>query len=369
VTFLSSMTDHGLSSERINGIGNMTLEHQLGPPGFMRMIYANNIAADINMERSKEWVEATEIALPERTPAEQATYNKLQELSNAYEARASQLANFKGPAGERVALSERQAFGRYVSDEEADAIRSLGHKIASPLTQPVIDTKYGSKAVELTDLERSLLKRTGNEDWYVPDQSTPWYGASRSLINADSIDNYATPGGFSKLVGMNGPETDIFFRDKTIDESLASPRRSFGFAYDVMTPEGKALADAELAKTDAAIERARGRTATWLRQELKIPDDQELPNIPYWNSDLAYPDRGTFENEWWKLHKNSNRTPPEEERWSEHRFTGLTPEQIDQFLFAKNIRNHMVDELRREQRVDGSLPPDYKPVMSRKQID
>lgn len=366
--FLTFMKGNGLSSERINGIGNMTLEHQIGPPGFMRMIYTNNISADINMERAQQLGTVLNKPVAERTPVQQATYQKLQDLSNGYESRAQQLANFKGPGAERVKLADRQAYGRFVSDEEAAAIASLGHKIATPLDQPVIDTKYGSKAIELTDLERSLLQRTGNDNWYVPHESTPWYGASRSLINADSIDNYATPGGFSKLVGMNGPETDIFFRDKTIQESLASPRRSFAFAYEVMSPEGKALADAELAKTDAAIGRALARTDSWLHEELNIPADQKLPNIPFWNSDLAYPDRGTFENDWWKLHKNSDRTPEEQQLWSDHRFTGLTPEQIDQFLFAKKIREHMVDELRREQRVDGSLPPDYKPVMGRKQV-
>ncbi len=365
LTFLSFMNEHGIGAERMKGIGNMTLEHQIGPPGFMRMIYANGIVADINLERSAELSAVLNKPVADRTPADQVSVEKLQDLSNGYESRAQQLANFSGSASDRVKLADRQAFGRFVTEQESNAIITLGQKIATPLQQPLIDTKYGSKAVDLTDLERSLLQRTGNEDWYVPHESTPWYSASRSLINADSIDNYATPGGFSKLVGMNGPETDIFFRDKTIDESLASPRRSFRFAYDIMTPEGKTLADAELAKTDAAIERARGKTSEWLRKELDIPADQELPNIPFWNSDLVYPDRGTFESQWWKLHKNSDRTPQEQDRWSEQRFTGLTPEQVDQFLFAKKIRDHMVDELRREQRVDGSLPPDYKPVMGR----
>lgn len=365
LTFLSAAKENGLGAERIKGIGNMTLEHQIGPPGFMRMIYGNGIADDINLERSAELTSILKKPVAERTPGEQATYEKLQDLSNSYESRAQQLDNFIGSAADRVKLADRQAFGRFVSDEESSAIISLGQKIATPFQQPLIDTKYGSKAVELTDLERSLLQRTGNEDWYVPHESTPWYGASRSLINADSIDNYATPGGFSKLVGMNGPETDIFFRDKTIDESLASPRRSFRFAYEIMTPEGKVLADAELAKTDAAIERARERTAAWLRQELNVPADQPLPKIPFWNADLVYPDRGSFEHQWWKLHKNSDRNPQQQELWSQQRFTGLTPEQIDQFLFAKKIRDQMVDELRREQRVDGSLPPDYVPVMRR----
>jgi hypothetical protein len=365
VAFLSFLKEQGLSHERLNGIGNMILEHQIGPPGFMRMIYTNGIVADINLSRGKELSDLAQRSAGSLTQQEVATYEQLQRLSNDYESRASRLANFSGNEIDRAALVARQSFGRFVTDEEVAAIDSLGEKIAKPLHQNLIDTKYGGKAVELTDLERSLLQRTGNDDWYVPHESTQWYAASRSLINADSIDNYATPGGFSKLVGMNGPETDIMFRDKTLTESLASPRRSFRFAYDIMTPEGKALADAELAKTDAAIERARERTSDWLRKELNVPADQDLPKIPFWNADLVYPDRGTFETEWWKLHKMSSRTAQQEQRWAELRFTGLTPEQVDQFLFAKEIRNQMVDELRREQRVDGSLPPDYLPVMGR----
>lgn len=365
MAFLSFTKDQGLSQERLNGIASMILEHQIGPPGFMRMIYTSGIVTDLNLSRGKEFSDIAGKSPSARTPDELANYERLQTLSNDYESRASRLANFSGSEAERAALSARQGLGRYVTAEEATAIESLGEKIARPLHQNLVDTKYGGKAVELSDLERSLLQRTGNNEWYVPHESTSWYAPSRSLINADSIDNYATPGGFSKLVGMNGPETDALFRDKTLTESLASPRRSFRFAYDIMTTEGKALADAELAKTDAAIERARERTAHWLRKELNVPPDQELPNIPFWNSDLVYPDRGTLETEWWRLHKISDRTPQQEQRWNELRFTGLTPEQIDQFLFAKKIRSQMVDELRREQRVDGGLPPDYLPVMSR----
>lgn len=365
-TFLSYLSQNGLSAERVKGIGNMILEHQIGPPGFMRMIYANNISADINVERSHEFATLLKKAEVERTPTEQVSFEKLRVLSDAYDARTKELANFSGSDFDRSQLAHRQTYGRFVTDEEAAAIASLGHKIASPLQQPVVDTAYGGKGIELTELERALLRRTGNDEWFVPHESTPWYAASRSLINADSIDNYATPGGFSKLVGMNGPETDIFFRDKTLAESLASPKRSFNFAYDIMTPEGKALADIELAKTDQAIQRALGRTETWLRQEKNIPAEQPLPEIPFWNTELVYPERGAFENEWWKLHKNSARTPEQQQQWEDGRFTGLSTEQVDHFLFAKRIRDRMVDELRREQRVDGSLPPEYAPVMQRR---
>lgn len=364
VTFLNSLGDKGLSQDRINGIGNMILEHQIGPPGFMRMIYANSISADINIQRSAEManLKAKGVDLTSEEQAQMASFEK---TNRDFEARVQTLASNDLSSDQRAVLNTRQAFGRFVTDEEADAITSLGAKIAKPLDQPVVDTEYGAKAVQLTDLERSLLKRTGNEDWYVPNENTPWYGASKSLINADSIDNYATPGGFSKLVGMNGPETAIFFRDRNIDVTLASPRRSFGFAYEIMSPEGQKLADAELAKTDEAIERARARTNDWLREQLHIPKDEPMPSIPYWNSDLAYPDRGSFEIEWWKLHTNADRTPAQEALYQQQRFTGLTTEQVDQFLFAKRIRDHMVDELRREQRVDGSLPPDFHPVMDR----
>lgn len=131
-----------------------------------------------------------------------------------------------------------------------------------------------------------------------------------------------------------------------------------------MTPEGQALADAELANTDAAIIRAKGRTQSWLRQELKVAEGEQLPNVPYWNSDLKYPNRGAQELEWWRVHKiAAHRTPVEQSLWTDSRYTGLDPQQISDFQFAAKVRDQMVNELRKEQRVDGSLPPAYTQVM------
>ncbi len=78
------------------------------------MIYANGITADINLERSAEMAAVWNKPVAERTPAEQATYDKMQDLSNAYESRAQQLANFKGSESDRVKLADRQAMGRFV---------------------------------------------------------------------------------------------------------------------------------------------------------------------------------------------------------------------------------------------------------------
>jgi hypothetical protein len=132
-----------------------------------------------------------------------------------------------------------------------------------------------------------------------------------------------------------------------------------------MTPEGQKLADAELANTDAAIEHARGRTAQWLRKQLNVPEGQDLPLIPYWNEPLKYPDRGAQEVEYWRVNKvpPANRTAAEQEFWTDHRYEGLNDQQVKDFQLAAKIRDHMVDELRKEQRVDGSLPPEFHPVM------
>jgi hypothetical protein len=255
-----------------------------------------------------------------------------------------------------------------ISPEQEAAIVTIGNKIANPFGVPLAETGEGGKTVALTPEETSLLSRTGTDQWYVPDPSTPWYESSRTLIDGDSIDNYGTPGGFSKIVGLNGPETDVFFKDKTIDESLASPRRSFKQAYELMTPEGRQLADAELANTDAAIARAKTRVEDWLRTQKGVQPGQALPDIPFWNTELAYPERATqeLENEWWSIHRIAPevRTAEQQQFYTQHRYDGLNDKQITDFNFAKQIRDRLVDELRREQRLDGQLPPDFRPVMN-----
>jgi hypothetical protein len=302
----------GLSGARLNGIVQAIREHQIGPPGFMAMVYTNAIRGSL--------------------------------------------------------LAERQDRRPMITDEEAEAIAQIGNAMSDPLSTRLIDTPDGGKAADLSPLATRLLERTGNTYWYIPDASTSWYQSARALINGDSIDNYATPGGFGKLVGLNGPETDVFFKDATIEESLASPRRSFHQAYPIMTPEGQALANAELSNTDNAIAVARRNTEAWLRQSRGIAADQPLPKIPYWNSPLRYPDRGAREYEWWRIHKiaPADRTAAEQEFWHRHRYDGLSPQEIKDFQAAIPIREKMVDELRRQQRLDGQVPPGFFPVMRKR---
>ena len=150
-TFLPHLQDDKFTQERIHGIVQSSNEHQIGPPGFMSMIYGGAIKSSL----------ASEGAL---TP------------------------------------------------ENEQLLGSIGQKIANPFAVALVDTGEGGKGIAFTPAETALLERAGVNKWYVPDPSTPWYDSSRALINGDSIDNYATPGGFSKLLGLNGPETDIFFR-------------------------------------------------------------------------------------------------------------------------------------------------------------
>ena len=135
----------------------------------------------------------------------------------------------------------------------------------------------------------------------------------------------------------------------------------------MITPEGRTLADAELAKTDVAIAEAKERTEAWLRTTLSIPQGDALPKIPYWNSDLKYPDHGANEDAWWNIRKIAphNRTAEQQQFFDEHRYDGLTTKEAEQFQFAKQIRDHMVGELRKEQRINGDLPPEFNPVMAR----
>jgi hypothetical protein len=329
------------TQERLDGILHAIREHQIAPPKFMAMIYGGSIRRLIGEE------------------------------------------------------------GRALTEAEEAALGSLLKKISNPFDSPQVDTAGGGKMLELSDAERALLARTGADNWYVPSETSPWNKISRALIDGDGIDNYATPGGLSKIIQIRGPETDIFFKDGNFrfenpdrapgafpTSSQESWRDSFNDFVNVASADG--LRVARLAATDAenAAIVAQGRVDDWLRRKLGIPAGQELPVIPGWTGkprldatgkpllrngrvvmepdNLKYPD---YEKQWWDIHKKplAARTPEERAFYEDpaNRYRGLNEQQISEFKLAQEIRDRYAAELRKEQRVAGDAAPDYQPVVSR----
>jgi diguanylate cyclase (GGDEF)-like protein len=329
---------------RLDGILHAIQEHQIAPPAFMAMIYGGGIRRSIAQE------------------------------------------------------------GRQLTPDENSALTSLLGKISSPFNQPTEQTAGGGRAIQLTADERALLKRTGCDDWYVPTEGTPWYKASRALIDGDGIDNYATPGGLSKIIQIRGPESGPFFKDANIrydiperaagqptSSSQQSWKDSFNDFATVASPEGLRIANHALSKAESDAVRAQQRVDEWLRQKLDLPADAQLPTIPGWTGKplldelnrpvldqtgkaviqpdkLKYPE---YEQKWWDIHNKpaGKRTPDETAYYEnpENRYRGLHENEIADFKLAQQIRDRYADELRKEQRVQGDAAPVYKPTMAGEQ--
>ncbi|MBA3993304.1 MAG: hypothetical protein C0469_07235, partial [Cyanobacteria bacterium DS2.3.42] len=324
------------TQERLDGILHAVREHQIAPPEFMAMIYGGAI---------------------------------------------------------------RRSMGRALTDEENGALGSLLKKMSSPFKSPTVDAPGGGKMLELTDAERALLNRTGADNWYVPSENTPWYKMSRALIDGDGIDNYATPGGLSKIIQIRGPETGPFFKDGNFrfenaeraagtppNSSQQSWRDSFNDFTNVASPDGLKIARAAAFEAEEASLKAQTRVDAWLRERLGIPANQELPVVPGWTGkpkldsagkpligpngrvvmqpdNVKYPD---YEQKWWDVHmKPAGARTPEEKAFYEdpaNRYRGLNEQQIKEFKLAQEIRDRYAAELRKEQRVAGDAAPDYQPV-------
>jgi hypothetical protein len=315
---LKSKLDGDFTSERLNGIMHAIREHQIAPPGFMAMIYSGVIKRSI------------------------------------------------------------QAEGRAITTEEATALDALSKKISKPLDSPLVDALDGGKMLALTPAERSLLKRTGNDEWYVPSADTPWYKESRALIDGDGIDNYATAGGLSKIIQIRGPETGPFFKDRNFryenpnrqvgeppSSSQGSWRDSFKDFSTVASPDGLVIARQAQSEAEQAALRAQARVDGWLHERLGIPANQPLPEkIPGWTGkteidanglsvivpdNLKYPD---YEPKWWEINSKpaAKRTNDEVAFYEDpaHRYKGLTPTEIQEFKLAKDIRDRYAMELRKE---------------------
>jgi hypothetical protein len=254
--------------------------------------------------------------------------------------------------------------------------------------------------LELTDAERALLKRTSADNWYVPSENTPWYKMSRALIDGDGIDNYATPGGLSKIIQIRGPETGPFFKDGNFrfenaeraagappNSSQQSWRDSFNDFTNVASPDGLKIARAAAFDAEESAIKAQARVDSWLHERLGIPENQELPVVPGWTGkpqldsagkpligpsgrvvmkpdNVKYPD---YEPKWWDIHmKPAGARSAEEKAFYEdpaNRYRGLNEQQIREFKLAQEIRDRYATELRKEQRVAGDAAPDYQPVV------
>ncbi|HEY9683481.1 MAG TPA: hypothetical protein V6C86_18025 [Oculatellaceae cyanobacterium] len=328
-----ALSKAGFPKERIDGIVQAIKEHQVAPPEFMGGMYYNLINGEIDKLAAAGTVSSEKISQMRAT---------LQEMSES--------------TGSKRVISG----------------------IAHVNDVPKVQGPDGSFEVAFTDQQKELLKLGGIDRWSVPEDPharpdfkqlpkakqealMSQYKVSQTLIDGDAIDNYATLGGASKIVALRRPGG--WFPDKTVWGALESVDDSFKDAYNVMSKEGKSVADANLlTKNHILHDEQTGIKAQmdeWLRSQGLDPATQK---IPYYNTDLKYPKQLTAEE---KLSLSqgvkADGSPLTDADREALKFKGLTRKEIQQFKTAQDISDHMRDLLRRANRLDHSLPEDFKP--------
>lgn len=335
----------GFPKERIDRITQAILEHQVAPPKFMGMIYRGAIAGALEAKKSSMPVEE---------------YNRMKGVLEG------------------------------MTEKGSDGILRIKQIADVPNTKLVKDSN-GKWEVDFTQEQRELLKLTGLEHWHVPvdpksdpsfsELSPPVqrdlmtrYMMSQALLEGDFADNYATIGGASKIVKIRGPET--IFRDATVWDSIKSVNDSFNDGASVLSKAGRKQADAALAERDEHLSKVRGQMETWLEEQRK--QGRQIPlnengRLPFFHEDapLKYPDslNGAETkrlNELQTALANKSLEPAKakelQRELNELKYKGLTPAEIGQFEFAKEIRQKMVDLMRAGQRIDGQAPGAFEPV-------
>lgn len=347
-----NLKKQGFPQERIDRIVQAIKEHQIAPPEFMGQLYHFKIKSGLDMQLSTGKISAEKHA----------------ELSRI--------------------LNDMSVVG-------ADGKTRIKH-IANPNDAPKLKTDKGEWEVAFaTDPKDApgvafLLNQAGIDRWTVPvdprldpnfaqlskaeqEKLISKFKISQTLIDGDGVDNYATLGGASKIVAIRGPET--MFKDPQIWNSIESIDASFKDAYNVLSPEGKKLADATLADRNAVLfnekQGIKAQMDLWLKDK---GFDPAVDKIPFYNADLKYPDALTPDenNALTALRKKMGEGQLSADEASQLRslqYKGLTDEQIKDYEFAKQIRGQMTDFLRIQHRTDGRLPGNYDGIRTRSEYD
>ncbi len=174
-----------------------------------------------------------------------------------------------------VRLAVTGALQRLGADVDAarPALGGLYGKIADPMNPAHVERHAeGYGVLRVTRDERALLKLVDLNEWYVPHPLTPWFHASSLVIDADSLVNYVTADGVGKIVAICGPGTP--FCDQTVFHSIFSCGASFVDAVSVMSDDAMTSVQHGLAATRERIDKVRAGLARELsRGVVTFPKD------------------------------------------------------------------------------------------------
>ncbi len=202
--------------------------------------------------------------------------------------------------------------------DESATVANIARKVAHPFEAAHL-TPAGNE-ISFAPEEKALLALLGVESWCVPHASSAWYGASRAVVDGDSLINYASPDGWAKIAALRGPDTQPFFEDPTVIDSLQSAKHSYDDALAVVSSAARPLAEAGLARTKGAVKRMRDGMRLWFATQGPWLPANPDGSIAFWNAPLKYPSQGQ-----------------------------LAQREQDQFVFAKRIRDKVIELLKAEQ--------------------
>ncbi len=195
---------------------------------------------------------------------------------------------------------------------------SIHKKISRPFDRAQLN-EDGS-AIAFSREEMALLGEIGVHEWTVPHEGSSHYGVSRAVIDGDSLINYASPDGWAKIAALRGPDTQPFFEDATVFDSLYSAKQSYDDAMSVISEPARPLAKMGLERTRGAVKRMRDGVQRWFATHGPFLPMNADGTIAFWNAPLKYPSAGE-----------------------------LTIKEREQHRFAKEIRAKVVELLRAEQ--------------------
>jgi hypothetical protein len=197
-----------------------------------------------------------------------------------------------GPPGFMANVALRNALK--AAGVDGAVIASITAKVAAPL-----DAKHQTAdrtQLAFSDKERAALAKVGVTAWTVPHEGSRHHRASRAVVDADSLVNYACPDGWAKLAALHGPDQPVFLQEPRLVDGLMSERpehasalKSYRDAFAVVSDDSRALYSGGLARTKQALERVQKDLERWVAGQpaRNVPRTKD-GRVPYLDGDLDY---------------------------------------------------------------------------------
>ena len=176
----------------------------------------------------------------------------------------------------------------------SDVLAGITGKIADPLNPKNLTAD--KTQILFTPQEKEALAKAGILAWTVPREGSRHYAASRAVIDADSLVNYACPDGWAKLAAITGPDQPLPLQATTLLAGLTatapgavSATVSFLDARRIISPEVLERYDAGRARTELALTRVVGELERWANAQPAhdVPRTHD-GKIPYLDGALNY---------------------------------------------------------------------------------